>query len=285
MKVYWVGLCVLVMVGCGTTVATENQKQESFSFGVIADVQAGDKDANKERHYRESFARLEECVSELNRHGLAFTIELGDLIDGNGEKTVLDLDRVMEDYGKLTMPTYHVLGNHGVDAVRKMVRRTLESHVCYYDFVVAAGEGWRFIVLDGMDAGYGVLGSTQLEWFKAKLDRARDAQEKVIVFCHFALLESAAPRHRMKEPEPVLGLINESGCVVAYFAGHDHRGGYAYEDGIHHVTIQGMVEAPVDNAYAIIEVYPDKLMEIGFGKEPSREMKVAGPRERNGQGS
>ena len=142
----------------------------------------------------------------------------------------------------------------------------------YYDFTLPAARGWRFVVLDGNDAGYGVLGEEQLAWFGAKLAESRSAKEKVIVFSHFGLVQGASRHHRMKVPEPVLDLINESGCVVAYFAGHDHSGGYALEDGIHHVTVKGMVEAPSLNAYGVIEVSPSKLREIGFGKEPSREM-------------
>jgi hypothetical protein len=46
------------------------------------------------------------------------------------------------------------------------------------------------------------------------------------------------------------------------------------------VTLKGMVEAPVENAYALIELHPDKIEETGFGKEPSRELslKVAQPK-------
>ena len=113
-----------------------------------------------------------------------------------------------------------------------------------------------------------------MEWLKSKLTQARGNREKVIVFNHFALLKSAASKHRMKKPQPVLKLINESGCVVAYFAGHDHAGGYAFQEGIHHITVKGMVEAPIHNAYAVIEVYPTKLKEVGYGKEPSRELNL-----------
>jgi len=263
----------LFSVAWGATGGVLSEAGKSFSFGVIADIQAGDKETRIGRYYRESFARLEECVSELNRHNLAFTIELGDLIDGNAAKTASDLDRVMEEYSKLSMPTYHVLGNHGLSSVRNLMSRKLNSNVFYYDFTVSAAEGWRFIVLDGNDAGYGVLGSTQLEWLKSKLDQACADKEKVILFNHFALLKSASPHVRMKTLEPVLSWITESGCVVAYFAGHDHAGGYACQNGIHHITVKGMVEAPVKNAYAVIEVYSDKLVEIGLGKEPSRKMK------------
>ena len=62
--------------------------------------------------------------------------------------------------------------------------------------------------------------------------------------------------------------------VVAYFAGHDHAGGYAVRRGVHHVTVKGMVEAPTENAYAVVEVYQDRLREIGCGKEPTRELRL-----------
>jgi hypothetical protein len=37
------------------------------------------------------------------------------------------------------------------------------------------------------------------------------------------------------------------------------------------------VEAPKQNAYAVIEVSPTELKEIGFGKEPSRNLLIADP--------
>jgi hypothetical protein len=76
----------------------------------------------------------------------------------------------------------------------------------------------------------------------------------------------------MDKPEPVLQAMDEAGCVAAWFAGHDHAGGYYTRKGVHHVTLKGMVEAPVSNAYALIELHPGMIRETGFGKEPSREM-------------
>jgi hypothetical protein len=46
--------------------------------------------------------------------------------------------------------------------------------------------------------------------------------ERVICFCHFALLKEAARDHRMARPEPLLEAMDDAGCVVAWFAGHDH---------------------------------------------------------------
>ena len=269
-------LCLFLVSGCVATKTARSQRQETFSFGVISDIQYADKDTRGARHYRESLSRLKEGVEDLNRRQLAFTIQLGDLIDGNKtrEGTQLELDEVLEVHNSLSMPKYHAIGNHCLTAGKKGLQERLGLSRFYYDFTVPAAQGWRFVVLDGNDAGYGVLGANQLEWLRSKLGEARTSKEKVIVFCHFALLKSAAQHHRMKTPEPVLALINGSDCVVAYFAGHDHAGGYAFRDGIHHVTIKGMVEAPIRNAYAVIEVSPTTLRETGFGKEPSREMTI-----------
>jgi hypothetical protein len=261
----------------GSAFADDGSKEKRlFAFGVMADVQWADKDTRGSRHYRESLGKLEECVEELNGQDLAFTIQLGDVIDGNTtpEKTLSDLDRVLKVYNRLSMPKHHVVGNHCLAAGKEALREKLELSSFYYDFTVPSAEGWRFVVLDGNDAGYGLLGKKQLKWLESRLAHARANGERIILFNHFALIEKAARHHRMKTPEPVLRLINESGCVVAYFAGHDHAGGYALEDGIHHVTLKGMVEGPVGNAYAVIEVYPGKLKEVGHGREPSRELRL-----------
>jgi 3',5'-cyclic AMP phosphodiesterase CpdA len=245
-----------------------------FTFGVVADVQYADKDAAGARHYRESLDNLEECVAELNRHDLAFTIELGDIIDGNvtPEKTLSDLDTITGVYDRLEMPKYFVVGNHCLNAGKESLREKLSRESFYYDFRVPEAGGFRFVVLDGNDAGYGVLGEKQLEWLRDTLADALANDQRVILFNHFALLEAAAAHHRMREPGPVLDAMDEAGCVIAYFAGHDHAGGYAERNGVHNVTVKGMVEAPEKNAYAVIEVYPDKLKEIGFGAEPLRVM-------------
>ncbi len=263
-------LLALLLPGC----RTQSVPQTSFSFGVVADIQYADKDARGARHYRSSLDRLDECVDELNRHDLAFTIQLGDIIDGNEttEATATDLDTVLQHCSQLNMPLYHVIGNHCLTADREGLQQKLGLESSYYDFAVPEAAGWRFIVLDGMDGGYGSLSEVQLAWLKTTLDAARAAREKIIVFCHFPLIERAASNLRMQQPDPVLQELIASGCVVAYFAGHDHAGGYAFQDGIHHITLKGMVEAADSNAYAIFEVRPGQLKETGFGLEPGREM-------------
>lgn len=270
-------MCCAAVVGCQAPVQQAAPSQDAFSFGVIADIQYADKEHSGTRYYRTSEQRLQECVDELNRHDLAFTIQLGDLIDGNDtpEATLADLDHIMDIHGSLTMPTYHVIGNHCLTAGEEALHQKLKLDAFYYDFAIPEAPGWRFVVLDGNDGGYGMIAEAQLTWLEARLSEASAQQEKVIIFCHYALLKDAAPAHRMKESQPVLQIINASGCVVAYFAGHQHTGGYAYQNGIHHITVKGMVEAPEQNAYAILEVHSGQIIEKGYGAEPSRELDIA----------
>jgi len=69
--------------------------------------------------------------------------------------------------------------------------------------------------------------------------------------------------------------MDRTGVVVAWFAGHDHAGGYAVRKGVHHVTLKGIVEEPVKNAYALIELHGDRIREVGFGAEALRWFIIA----------
>jgi hypothetical protein len=54
--------------------------------------------------------------------------------------------------------------------------------------------------------------------------------------------------------------------------GHNHRGNYAFQNGIHFVNLKGMVETETENAFSIIS-FSDKQIEIkGFGREESRNL-------------
>lgn len=261
-------LCAVLLASCA------RRQPEPFTFGIVADIQYGDKDAAGTRHYRASLGKLERCVADLNGRNLAFTIQLGDIIDGQTRKedTRADLDRILAVFDRLDMPTYHVVGNHDLTAGREVLQERLGLQRTYYDFTVPQAAGYRFIVLDGNDAGYGVLGEAQLAWLDSTLSQSRLHDERVLVFNHFALVKAAARHGRMRTPEPVLELIDMSDNVIAYFAGHDHAGGYTKQNGIHHVTLKGMVESPDETACAVIEVRHDRIVETGFGAEPSREM-------------
>jgi len=261
------GLLIAFLFGCRTD---PSPLSRPFTMGVLSDIQYADKDPGGLRHYRSSLQRLEECVADLNARKPDIVIQLGDIIDSGPES---HLDAVLESFDRLTMPLYHVVGNHCLTIGREPLRRQLALQSFYYDFILPGAKGWRFVVLDGNDGGYGVVGWPQQEWFRATLKQAVQKGERVICFCHFPLIDGAAPGARMADPQPLLSAMDEAPCVVAWFAGHDHAGGYAIRKGVHHVTIKGMVEASQKNAYALIELYPDGIRERGIGEEPCREMK------------
>lgn len=276
-----------------------------ITFGVVADIQYADRDSRGGRHYRESLGKLEKCVADWNERSLDFAISLGDIIDGNEtpESTRRDFDSVLEEFAALRAESYHVLGNHCLALGRQNLLRDLILPASYYDFV---RDGWRFIVLDSTDISTygwpeghahhkaakallekngelpafrpwgGALGPGQLAWLTSSLEQASQRGEWVMVFSHIPLLvEASGPQGVLWNAAEVVKLLEKSGRVAAYFGGHHHSGGYFFKNGIHHVTIEGVVESPADgNAYAVVKVYKNKLVIDGTGAVPDRTLKL-----------
>ena len=58
------------------------------------------------------------------------------------------------------------------------------------------------------------------------------------------------------------------------FFGHHHKGGYMIQEGYFHTTIiQGQIET-MTNAFAVLEVFKDRMELTGFGRVPTRVMKL-----------
>jgi len=121
------------------------------------------------------------------------------------------------------------------------------------------------------------IGDEQLEWFRSRLLEAKKQNQRVVVFDHYPLLGDAAlPSHLLWNSDKVCDIMHSpefSGIVVAYMCGHYHYGGYTINGGIHHVTIHGILEAPLDgNCFATVDVYNDRLELRGVGTIPSRTL-------------
>ena len=177
--------------------------------------------------------------------------------------------------------------------------KTLRLTAPYYQY---SRPGWRFLVLDGMDVSSpapedavsaaeaeerlaanpklisydGAIGRRQLAWLRSQLRDAASAKQRVVVFCHEPALEAAAAADTLLwNADELASILEESGVVAAYFAGHHHAGGYAESRGIHHVTVQGLVESPKGGtACAVVEVFNDRLEVIGIGDVPSRSLRL-----------
>ncbi len=278
----WVVLGVM-LAACGRGVAEDAAAAPPpvVTFAAVADIQYANKDMAGTRGYRQSPAKLAAMAAELAKQkpAPAFIVGLGDFTDGqNGDKKKAEADvaAIAAAIKRVPLSWKFVLGNHDAAAGRELLAEPFGFREFHYEFTVPGAKGWRFVVLDGNDAGYGIISKEQLAWFKGVLDRAKAGGERVICFCHFPLLKEASPRdHRMAKPEPVLETMDQAGCVAAWIAGHDHLGGYASRNGVHHLTLQGMVETKDTPAFAVIRIFPDHLSVSGFGRVPSRELPLA----------
>jgi 3',5'-cyclic AMP phosphodiesterase CpdA len=295
-------LSLLNVVFCVSGPATADDVAETdqplFSFGIVADVQYCDADAAGRRFYRNSLKKLRECVQDLNSHDLEFTIQLGDFIDRDMDS----FDRVVPIFRSLESSAYHVLGNHDfsvADDQKREVLGRLGMKRKYYDFAL---KGWRFVVLDGNDLSLhatepgsasrdtavamhkrlrsrgaanahdwnGAVGQKQLAWLEDRLEAADGAGEKVVLFCHFPVFPEDA--HNLWNAGKIVELLASHPSAVAYLAGHNHAGNYGQRDRVHYLTLQGMVDTPDENAYAVVEVYDDRLEIRGVGRVPSRTL-------------
>ena len=263
-----------------------------FRFGAVADCQYCEATSNV-RKYSLSPKKLTACVEHYNKMELSFVVHLGDFID----RDFASFDKVVPIYNRLKAPHYHVLGNHDfsvADDKKALVPAKLGLKQRYYDFV---HHGWRFIVIDGNDVSLhawpkddprtnaasayhrslkprppswnGALGDEQLKWIEAKLQAAEKAKERVMLFCHFPVYPKNG--HNLWNAGALTSLLARYPCVAAYLNGHNHAGNYGQRDGIHYLTLKGMVDTE-QTSYSVIEVYPDRLVVKGFGRETNRDL-------------
>mgnify|MGYP001954750416 CR=1 FL=1 len=68
--------------------------------------------------------------------------------------------------------------------------------------------------------------------------------------------------------------LERAGNVVAYFNGHNHAGNYDYQNGIHYVNLEGMVETADTNSYSIVRVYKDRIEIDGFGRQADQVLEI-----------
>jgi len=266
-----------------------------FLYGVIADCQYCSDPGAKQRKYALSEQKLQECIDQFNTMDLEYVVHLGDFIDRDFES----FDVVSPIYNQLRMPKYHVLGNHDfsvADRYKHRVPETMGLPSRYYDFEV---KGWRFVVLDGNDISFhaypkgsaqykaaeeyyernsvtspmwnGALGEDQIVWLNGVLSKASKDGEKVVVYCHFPVFPENI--HNLWNARKVVEILESNPCVIAYINGHNHAGNYAEKNGIHYLTLKGMVDT-VHSAYAVVNVGEDRLEIWGYGREENRTLLI-----------
>lgn len=299
MRTPYVFFRVLVLWLTGACAMAQTDSLPLFTFGIMTDVQYCDCDNAGTRHYRSSPRKLQEAVQMFNQKKVDFVMHLGDFIDHDFQS----FDTLNTLVGQLESPLYQVLGNHDF-SVRpeelKKVPSTLRMKRRYYSLV---RDRWRFIVLDGNDRSVygqkkdskayeqsvrqletltaqkapnaktwnGGLGEKQLGWLQKELATASKKNENVLVFCHFPLMPEKDP-HILWNAQEVQSLLERYPNVLAYLNGHVHVSSHLRQNGIHYVTLRGMIESE-ENSFGVVEVYRDYIKINGYAAEKDRLLK------------
>jgi len=267
-------------------------------FGLIADIQYADADEKIGRYYRNSLSKLDSCVIDLNAHQVDFTINLGDLIDKNHN----DLEQVLTRLAKLDQTCYNTTGNHDYSDTtdNDLLFDKLDMPAEYYSFYK---NNWLFIMLNTNElSSYaniegtwkqkeweeimdninthshnnglpwnGGISSRQMEWLGRELDSAQKSGQNVLVFTHHPLYPFED--FTALNGEEILKTLAAFACVKGVISGHHHTGAFSTYKGIPCITTEGMVETENENAYAIVDIYKDKIVLNGKGRAKSHTIR------------
>ena len=135
--------------------------------------------------------------------------------------------------------------------------------------------------LSGLDSRFvklgGALGSAQLRWMEQQLAAARAAGESVVVLSHIPLNPAQLSPEcgglcLAWDYEAALAVIRPyNDTVLAVLSGHDHYGGAAQDEGIHFVTLPGVIETPRGGvSFGTVRVLRDRIEIRGAGRLRSR---------------
>ena len=267
----------------------------TLRFGAIADCQYADKDNSTIRYYRSCPDRLAKAVQYFNTQPLDFVVHVGDLIDEHWKS----FDPLLAITETSVPPLKFVLGNHDfyvADEYKHKVPMKLGLTERYFTF---REKNWLFIVLDGNDlstyawqsdskeheksmAAYeaeyaglpkwnGGIGKSQLRWFEKQLAEATQQGLNTLIFCHFPIFPDN--KHNLWNSTDVLTIIDQYPTVKAWVNGHNHDGLYGERNGVHYLTLHGMVDTDT-TAYSQMTLTESSIEINGVGREPSRRLVI-----------
>jgi len=256
-------------------------------FGIVTDLHYANRQYST-RYCSESLDKLTECVELMNKQEVNFLVELGDFKDQDDPpveaNTITYLQAAEAVLRKFNGSIYHVLGNHDMDSISKaqflanVVNTGIAPEASYYSFDL---NGLHFVVLDGNFTSAGaaydhgnftwtdaIIPQAELDWLKQDL---ASANGPVIVFTH-QLLDGTGSYY-VGNAAGVRQILEASGKVMAVFQGHHHTGAYNQIRGIHYYTLKAVVEGSgaQNNAYAIVEVHPDRSITVSAYRKAVRK--------------
>ncbi|XP_044838985.1 manganese-dependent ADP-ribose/CDP-alcohol diphosphatase isoform X3 [Mauremys mutica] len=268
---------------------------------------------SRRRYYRHSLNLLQSAIDEWNKEDsqLEFVLQLGDIIDGfNAQHKTSEsaLRRVMNKFKKLRIPIHHTWGNHELYNFTRdyltqseLNSKSLEDQIFlgsaangqdspgataeehYYAYHFSPVPKFRFILLDAYDLS--ILGrdkSTQKYQDSLKLLKEKNPNENLnsptgLAEPQFVEFNGGFSKAQLDWFNEVLTFsdTNQEKVVVVR---HLHDGGYYLDShGVHHLTLEGIVETPPEShAFGTIHVYDDKLVLKGRGRIPDKVMYYTG---------
>ena len=285
----------LFMLSLGFVSLQAQSKDGEFTLGVIADCQFANQANKGSRHYTSCPGKLASAVKKLNNEPLQGVLHLGDFID----KDVSSFSRLLPITKALTVPFYHVLGNHEFsieDDAKDKVTEILNMPARYYSFAI---EQWRFIALDGNDVSTygwpsstakhqqnmklfstiyrghetwnGAIGDEQITWLTQQLNDAEKQKQKVVLLSHFPIFPEDP--HNLWNAEQILEIVSGYPHVKAWFNGHNHTGNYAKYKHIHFVTFHAMLDTP-ETAYSLVNFTANSIEVEGIGRQPNLSLPI-----------
>jgi manganese-dependent ADP-ribose/CDP-alcohol diphosphatase len=232
-------------------------------FGIITDIHFS---TENKTAAAATAAELRTCIECWQGHHVDFLLQLGDLINGSDTHKREELQQVSSIFKPFTATIRHVIGNHCLSLPRRELMEALGLQSASYTFTM---QGFRFIVLDGMDISVlntpeteedrqllacfhahpelhdycGAVGTRQKAWLQQGLEEAEHFGEKVIIICHFPFLaETTDQKHGLLwNHREMSELLASSPAVKACLSGHYHYGGYTQLNAVHFVVLPAFV--------------------------------------------
>ncbi len=291
-------LCLIFFLSA-SGLTGQNNDGKPLKVGIISDVQYADIDNHGTRHYRASVGKFSEAVRKFSETDVDFIVILGDFID-NDYASYKPLIRIIRG---INIPVYYVLGNHDFsvrEGRKQKVPDLLNVNSGYYSLT---RNNWRFIFLDGTDistfsrsikdpefqraqsildslekAGApnahswnGGIGKAQMKWLEREIDNSHKDNQNIILFCHFPIYPENQSENLWNANE-IRNIVESRNRKMVFMNGHTHRSNYCLNNGVHYVSLRGMVEMD-ENSFATAEIYKDSISVKGYGAEKNFRIK------------
>ncbi len=281
---------------------------QSWSIGVVTDVQYADREPEGSCRYRDALDHLAAAIREFNQRDLVAVVNLGDLVDSNEAAHV---EAVGEVLVACRHPWIHLAGNH--DHLGPSNGEALVAQLGIAGWgrgEVLHHAGWRLFALDSTEVSVestpigspahrgaerelqalreaaepsgqhwnGRAAERQMADLASCLGRADRSGERVIVLNHMGAHPSAAsPRHLCWNHRELRSLLAGHRSSTLHLNGHDHAGGYALDggSGVHYLTLPAVCDS-VDGrgAAAILHLSEHHIETEGWGRAPSRTLSL-----------